>query len=109
MSDQSRRRGRPRVHPVGEAGRNITLRIPNSLYDQIVTAALAADRSISREALSRLGASFNAADMRTIVREEIAAALTRHQLPADFSTPLPERGDPPVQPSDRDWLRLSLS
>lgn len=76
MSDQPKRAGRPRKIVSERKNASLKFRTRGSLRTRIDAAAVAAGLSASQYVEQALEQHFYASDLRQIVREEIAAALS---------------------------------
>ena len=71
--------GRPRKRPEDGFRRNYTFRMSDRTRDEVFAAAAASQRSMSEEIERRVESASFTDDLRTLIREEIRAALSERQ------------------------------
>jgi hypothetical protein len=70
--------------------RALNMKTTHALRERMEAAAVASGRSLSSEVEHRLIESFVASDLRTLIREEIRAALAERDEAQGFPAPKPE-------------------
>lgn len=79
MADQRVKGGRPRKHSPDAKRPTMAFRMGSRLHERLIASAAVNERSLSEEIERILEAHFAAADQRTIIREEIRAAMDEHE------------------------------
>lgn len=75
MTEQRVKGGRPRKHSPDAKRPTMAFRMGSQLHERLIASAAANERSLSEEIERILEAHFTAADQRTLIREEVRAAL----------------------------------